>query len=303
MSSFSRALILVRWSAIFVFLGRAYQHIFWEAPYRNLIWNEPLLRPFIESSTPFTWEYWVSSEVLDAWIHTISQGVGFFYLFAAYVAFRVTRERTFEQTILGLGAFLLVLLALIFYQDKSYQVGQFFEYSCQFGAPLVLIWMTGIDRNDCASLGYLRWVIKVLVVLTFASHGLYAVGFYPVPGEFQEMTMNLLRVDDPGAFLFLKIVGILDFVLAILAWRGSLAKWALAYSTLWGLATALARVMAFVSWPNFSADLHQWGFETIVRLPHALIPAACLFILLRIESFQRETVASIQMSPVFNPVF
>ena len=51
------------------------------------------------------------------------------------------------------------------------------------------------------------------------------------------------------------------------------------YAVFWGFLTALARVVA-----NYSTDfpletLHQYGFETVVRLCHGLGPLLILFLL------------------------
>ena len=39
--------LLLQWATIGVFAGRAYQHLFWDAPYREVIWDPDLSGPFL----------------------------------------------------------------------------------------------------------------------------------------------------------------------------------------------------------------------------------------------------------------
>ena len=87
--------------------------------------------------------------------------------------------------------------------------------------------------------------------------------------------MDMLYVNEPIAIQILQVAGVLDFVLAVLIFiPGKAARWALAYAVLWGLATSVARVWANVYWEFPLESLHQWLFESVMRLPHALIPLA-----------------------------
>ena len=93
------------------------------------------------------------------------------------------------------------------------------------------------------------------------------------------MTLNILPIDEAQAHIFLRIAGILDFVVAILLFIPKTVKPALWYSVIWGSLTALARVVA-----NFSIEFPMdtfgfWLWETIFRLPHGLIPLVTLWIL------------------------
>ena len=72
--------------------------------------------------------------------------------------------------------------------------------------------------------------------------------------------------------LFLKIMGILGFVVAgLIFWKLTfpVAVW---YCIVWGTLTALARIIANVYWASFSEDLHQWWFETLYRFVHGGLP-------------------------------
>jgi hypothetical protein len=90
--------------------------------------------------------------------------------------------------------------------------------------------------------------------------------------------MNILGVGEEGARLFLKIAGYLDFITAFLIFMPSnkVRNLALIYMTFWGIATAIARIWANFYWDFYVESLHQYGFETVLRLVHGGLPF-CLF--------------------------
>ena len=120
---------------------------------------------------------------------------------------------------------------------------------------------------------------KIAIAFTFSAHGLYAIGFYPQPGVFVDMLINILHLSETTAKTFLVVAGILDFVLAIGIFIPRIAQYFLIYAAVWGGLTALARVWAnfYLAFPIDS--LHQNLHETLYRLPHMLIPLAVLYIL------------------------
>ena len=120
------------------------------------------------------------------------------------------------------------------------------------------------------------FAVKALIATTFVAHGLYALGFYPVPGNFVDMTIFTLGVSETVARQLLFAAGVLDILAAVaLFWppTQSVACW---YMIAWGLATALARVLAAFSPEAIGASLHQTLYLTIYRLPHGLLPLALL---------------------------
>ena len=98
-----------------------------------------------------------------------------------------------------------------------------------------------------------------------------AIGIYPSVEQIQNM---------------IYIAGVLDMILAVgiflpKKWSTPFLVWAL----IWGLLTALSRVVGFT---NFDPSLHtliQWLPQTIMRLPHALIPFAAIVIIFKDNFF------------------
>ena len=120
--------------------------------------------------------------------------------------------------------------------------------------------------------------MRIAVALTFAGHGLYAIGFYPVPGHFVDMMIMSLHVEESTAVGLLQWAGWIDLIIALLILVPFVYPYAALYAFAWGILTAIARV-----WSNYDAtlpldSLYQWVPETLVRLPNALVPLVVYYI-------------------------
>ena len=260
---------IIQVSAIAVFLGRAYQHLFWDAPFRALFWEDGFLQWLVEGATDMTWKEYATSPDVNRHIQNIVTAHGIFYLLAALATIFIQRLHKWAGKILLLGSLSLIFLAMLYMKEKFYHLGQFFEYSLQFLSPLFLYFL--VYRADLKPRVWL--LMKVAIALTFTCHGLYAIGFYPRPGVFTTMTMNILGLSEPHAIRFLNVAGIMDFIVSIgifLPWRW--AKYFLGYAVIWGFLTAMARVLGHFHWQFWEDSLHQHAFQTVMRFPHFLIP-------------------------------
>jgi len=135
-------------------------------------------------------------------------------------------------------------------------------------------------------------ILKTAIALTFIGHGLYALGIYITPGAWTDMAIgsfNFIGLNPPVEQVqnMIYIAGVLDMILAIGIFLPS--RWAspfLVWALIWGLLTALSRVIGFM---YFDANWHtfmQWLPQTIMRLPHAIIPLIALIIIFK-DSFVR----------------
>ena len=120
--------------------------------------------------------------------------------------------------------------------------------------------------------------LKIAIALTFTCHGLYAAGYYPRPGQFVDMTINILHTSEKNAILFLNIAGLLDFAISILIFIPKFSRMALIYAVVWGGLTALARLVANFYWENLEHTFGFWFWEMLYRAPHALIPLLTLYL-------------------------
>jgi hypothetical protein len=276
--------ILIRICAFSVFIGRAWQHLFWDAPYRALAWNEAWLKGLVESLTHMTWQEYVTSPAVDNAINLTVRLTGGFYLIAAILCLFASGRRKLPGIIWLTGSVLLIILAFLYMKERFFQVGQFLEYALQVGSPVLLyIWVYGAGGTQKADLKSAFWkklilFSKILIALTFICHGLYAMGYYPRPGFFVDMTINIFGMSEASAHRFLWWAGLLDMIISVGIFVPPVARVCLLYAVIWGLLTAFARIVS-----NFYADfpwqsLHQYTFETIYRLPHGLIPLFVLFV-------------------------
>jgi hypothetical protein len=271
-----KSLILTLKVCVFlIFIGRAYQYLFFDAPFRALLWDEGLLQPLVEGLFNTPWNDYVTSMKADAWINRIVGFNGILYVIAAFSAIFITSSnKKYLKYPIRIGAFLLVLLSLLSAKDKFYHYGQFFEHAIQFGVPFVLLMAVNIKSN----VKKISLYLKVLIAITFTAHGLYALGYYPIPGYFIDMTISCINVTEDIAVLILNTAGVLDILLSILIFVPKLAKYALIYAFIWGLMTSLARAVAFFNADFVLSSFHQSMYLVVYRLSHGVIPLLVYFI-------------------------
>lgn len=266
---------LLKLCVIFIFLGRAYQYLFYNAPFRALLWDENLLKPLVEQMFNTNWNAYVTDLSIDKYIQASIKTNGLLYLVAAIcTAFIDKSNARYLKYPIMIGGFLLALLSFLTLKERFFQYGQFFEHAIQVGIPFLLL---HVIRKDGFTF-QIKFILKVLIGLTFISHGLYAFGYYPIPGHFIDMTINGLGVSENMAIAILKTAGILDFAISILIFLPRTYKYALWYAFIWGILTAFARIVAGFNADFIFASLHQTVYLTLYRLPHGLIPLLLLIL-------------------------
>ncbi|MBB6460437.1 DoxX-like family protein [Flammeovirga kamogawensis] len=271
-------------STFCVFIGRATQHLVWDAPFRTLLWDEGLLKGFVENIMGYDWFNYVTSPTTDTWINGSITAFGILYLLAALSVFVLHKEGILKQIGLKLqifGALGLMFLAFLYSKEKFMQLGQLLEYSAQFTAPL-LLWYVITYKEERFPLIF----AKVVIALTFICHGLYAVGFYPVPGKFVDMTIATIGVTESTAKTLLLVAGIMDFIVAIGIFIPRIAKPMLIYMVVWGTLTSMARLTGHFHIEFLGNTLLQWLPAVIYRVPHALLPLIILQYLKEYEGSQ-----------------
>lgn len=276
-------LLLLKSSAFLVFIGRAYQHLFWNAPFRSMLWDKKLLEPFTIHLFGIDWNSYMTHLAKDVHIQSLIQVQGFVYLFmAVVVVFIHSNSKKWMPIVLYVGGFSLVILSFLLCKEKSYQIPQFFEHSIQFGVLFLLLFYLK-NPDDLKLLFYL----KLLIAVTFVSHGTYALGmFYPIPSNFVTMVLNILPIKETLVVNALFVMGLIDVLIAVLIWLPKLAKWVLFYAFIWGTLTALARIVSGMHSEISFQILHQYVFETVYRLPHGLLPFSA-YLLVKKRSLSR----------------
>ena len=260
---------ILKLSTFLIFLGRAYQHMVWDAPYRTFLWDESILKSTVETIFNTPWNDYVTSLSAATTISFSIKAIGVFYLLCAIITLRIqpNMKKLGKFFLLG-GSIGLFILALLYCKEKFLHVGQFFEYTIQFMSP-VLLYMVVFTTVEFKKI---RRIALIAIALTFSCHGLYAVGYYPRPGSFIDMTLNTLPISEPSAHMLLKVAGILDFIVAIAIFIPRLSYAALVYAFVWGGLTAMARLVGHFHVAFLWNSFNQWTWEMIIRLPHGLIP-------------------------------
>lgn len=239
------------------------------------------------------WVEWVSHPRVEAGIDGLILAFGLLYAACALAVlpgFRreaarnpMSRGRAWLIAAGGLGLFLLALLQA---KEKFWRFGELIEYTSQWMAPALLLLHAA--RRPPALIARLG---RAAVAATFAGHGLYAVGFHPVPGPYIDMVIQHLGVSEAAARALLLAIGGLDFaVAAAMLLPSRYARPFLAYAAAWGALTALARLTA-----GFDATMEgfgavRWIPEILVRVPHAGVP---LFLLALARELDRPGNAEI----------
>ncbi|MBK8567257.1 MAG: hypothetical protein IPN76_29030 [Saprospiraceae bacterium] len=236
--------LLLKIAAASVFTGRAYQHLFWDAPYREMLWDDQIMPAIIEAVTPWTWHEYVTNLAVDEVYTKWMVGIGVFYVVLALACVFYENLPRWVRWPIWLGMAGQVILALLYMKEYFLSLGQFFEYALQFCAPAFLV--AYFSKKEITP--RLLFSMKVATALTFACHGLYAVNFYPRPGNFTGMTMQILYCSESFAVNLLTMAGWLDFAVSVgIFLPKKWAKWFLLYAVFWGFATSVARL-----WGNFT---------------------------------------------------
>ncbi|HAO15189.1 MAG TPA: hypothetical protein DDY16_02435 [Tenacibaculum sp.] len=61
----STLLRILKISSFLIFLGRSYQHLFWDAPYRSLFWDQNLLETIVTTVLGTSWQAYVTKAYTD----------------------------------------------------------------------------------------------------------------------------------------------------------------------------------------------------------------------------------------------
>ncbi len=279
-------------ATVSVFAGRSYQHFFFDIPIREILWDADWMKTPVQNLTDLTWEEYLTSPAVDQFIQNLTYFGGVLYLLCALIALFFFKVPGWIQRVLWAGVAGLFCLAFLYTKESFFHAGQFFEYSLQVGAPVFLLLNTPrLTAPRFQSWGGQFWgALKIAIALCFTCHGLYAVGYYPRPVNFLEMTMHILQVSEQGAKSFLNVAGLLDFAVAIgIFLPGKAGRIVCLYAAAWGLVTALARILGnfYIEFP-FSS-LHQWAYQAVFRLPQFFLPFALwLFLSQTFDSMKKE---------------
>lgn len=263
---------VLRLAASCLFLGRGYLYLSGFAPLSAFFWKQDWLAGPLLYLTGLPWEAYAASS--EPFITQVQRLMGGLFLVCAVAVWRCGRgQRMCANGIVLAGTVCLLPFWLLRWFDANLQSGMFLEHFLQWGTPLLLLLYFRIELRSW------RWVAWLFVSLTFIGHGQYATGWgVPVDHDFVNMTQSLLPVSEQGARNFLRIAGVVDFLLPLLLLVRPLRIPAAFYAASWGCVTACARVVAHWTPAENYYGMHPWLSEAVVRLPHALVPLILLLL-------------------------
>lgn len=268
---------IIQICAFLIFIARAYQFYFFGAPFRAILWDESLMSPIVENIFNTPWYDYATSSKTNKGIANLTLFFSITLFVSAFVSlfWKQIPYVKLKKSIIGFSLFILFILGVCMVKDKNYDFLQFFELTIQFAAPLVLFFTKDFETLNKQKLIF--W-LKVSIALTFIPHGIFAMGFIYVPGHFIDMTIKILGVSETHARQLLFAVGLLDVIAAIFLFIPKLVKPAFIYIIIWGILTALARIVAGFNSDFFLNSIHHFSYLTVYRLPHGLLPLATLML-------------------------
>jgi hypothetical protein len=258
----------LRIAAFSVLIGRAYQHFFFRPPYTELFWDEGIMKPILDL-LGLDWSSFLESNFVTSF-QLVSAII---LLLACLVLFLPEKKIKRLRAIYLLSGIVLLFVALALFKGNFYRIGQLFEYSAQVGAVFLLYYWLGLKNSVHHKFNL---IVRLLVVLTFLCHGLYAIGYYPVPYTFSMMVWETFPfMTESMIKYFLLSFGVLDIiaiVFIIYSGKERLYKFALLYCIVWGTITAFARLVGTFYFQMPFESLHGALYEVVYRLPHAILP-------------------------------
>lgn len=259
-------LTVLRLGAFLCFAGWTWVHFYWEGPYGVLLWQDGTYE--LAERLGISWDEFVGSGANDGLVQRWMARIGWLYAGCAVLALTVRRGAWIQITGLIAGTGLLTVLSYCKYISAQRQLPMFIEHGGQMLMPLVLVLALTLGVRHRVTI-----VTAVIAfVMTFAGHGSYAFGLWPTPSSFYAMTTLILGVEYDSATLFLRVAGILDFVVCVGILIPFTRRISAAYGILWGLLTALARPVAGMSWGLYYYGADQFIHEAVLRAPHWMIP-------------------------------
>lgn len=257
-----KAKSVIQITLVLLLLGRAIQHLFFDSPIRGILYSKHFVNPFLQLFN-INFNDYINSPNLDDNINFFLQLLGvIFFILSILSIFLARFNATARKTIIYSTTFMLTLVSFGYFKEKSLSIGQFLEYSSQMFLPLFFVI---VEKR-------IQLFLKIIIALTFICHGLYAVGYYPVPANFAQMIIAATSFDNSQTLVVLHLVGLLDFIFAVAIFVPKLEQPFLWYGLVWGFLTSFARLYTNIYIDFFSSTLFYWIFEFLVRIPHFTIP-------------------------------
>lgn len=276
----SKIIFLLQLSTSLWLFGRAWQHLFWETPYREFLWNGKLMAIPIKWLFDMSWNEYMTNPTSDLVIEWIGYSIGIILLISCIIIW-FRKQVQLLNTLVIVSVLLQLPYIWLHFLGYAFNTLQLFEFALQVGTPIALLLMV----NNRLSIKGLSYYLTAIIAATFTAHGLYAMNVLPLPQSFIQMTITGFGVGNQEAKQILWIAGLFDILLSIgIFFPKAINKWALRYAVIWGFLTAFARIYCNVYAFDFWNGLSQWHFQFLVRNAHFIIPLLLLYVITKVNS-------------------
>jgi len=266
----SRVFRLFQVSLIAIFLGRFLQHWFSDLPYRVLIWDEALLKPIVEQ-LGCTWEYYANTFASDQHIFLLIRVLSIFMILSIVWVIRPDNKNNLLRIATIIAVFLLFAITFAYWKDYFWSIPQLMELCLHWMLPLAFLlhWTQWYNFQNWIFIG---------LASTFIGHGIYAMGYLPLPGNWVDLAINSFNCSEGMAKLFLQIVGYGDVIASLLLLVPRLRLYGLYYMAVWGFCAMLGRGIGiqYMGDPIFQFSIRLFS-EMIIRFPQWLVALAMIY--------------------------
>jgi len=233
-------------TTLILFTGRAWQHLFWDAPYEYLF------------SPQYGFTPW--------FVGKLTMGLGWFYVLGIIFCLTLdTRDKKWGYTFVFHSAALL-LLAHMYRAQNACELPTFFLYVSQFATP-VIFYLLQFTKT---SISRIMGLLKIALTLTLGGYAWYAFGFhFGQKPEWLEGLQASFGLSETLASNILIGKGITEILLILLLWVRPLQKIAFAGILVWGGLLMISSVgLFFIEYPEWKSGIRS-AWELLCLVPNA----------------------------------
>jgi hypothetical protein len=192
---------ILQLTAAILLAGRAWQHLFWDAPYQNIFSGE----------TGFT----------DWFSDTITLVMGWFYLFGVIFCFSLDNRDTRWGNIFIFYSASLLLLAQLYRISNAYEIPTLLLYTSQFATPYIYFQL----QFTKIPIGRIMNNLKLSLTLTLGAYAWYATGIYYGHKAAWIDGLNIVfGIGESGAAIVLYALAAFEIITILVLWVKPLQK-------------------------------------------------------------------------------
>lgn len=237
---------ILQLTAAILLAGRAWQHLFWDAPYEFIFSNE----------TGFT--QWFSDKFTAA--------MGWFYMIGVLFCFTLDSRDSKWGYVFVVYAASLLLLAQLYRVSNDSEIPTLLLYTSQFATPFIY-YQLQFKKNG---IGKIMNTLKLSLTLTLGAYAWYATGIYYGHKAAWIDGLNIVfGIGESGAAIVLYALAAFEIITILVLWVKPLQKIAFAAILFWGILLMIASVaIFFLEHPHWQSGIRS-AWELLCLVPNA----------------------------------